>query len=478
MTSTTAVSTEGARAEKEVSLYEKWRKIYPLWVKGGFQRARRITLIVLLAVFYVTPWLRWNGQPAVWLNLPERQFSFLWATFWPQEFVLVSWLLIIAAFSLFFFTVVAGRVFCGWACPQTVWTLCYQWIERLIEGDRYARMRLDKGRWNRRRIGLKALKYTLWAGLALSISVTFVGYFIPIRELLPKIATFDLLPIEKFWLAFPAVSSFLFQGVLREQVCFHMCPYARFQSVMFDKDTLIISYDTERGEPRGKRRRNADPAQEGKGDCIDCKKCVAACPTGIDIRDGLQYQCIGCAQCIDACNDVMATMGYEPNLVRYSSLHEDRHESRSWVRPRLFGYGAVVLAMIGAFSWTLMHRVPLALDIIRDRSRMYREHYDGSVENVYTLKIMNREQRARTYQIRAESDRPLALDTRLAGDGTRVEVPAGRQVDVPVRLVAQSGDFVPGSQSVHFVIESIDEPRFIVREESRFMGPRRREAGS
>lgn len=240
-----------AEAGAEIRLYERWKKIYPRWVSGGFQRGRRSVLLLLLLIFYLSPWFTWNGRPAVWFNLPERKFVLLWATFWPQELVLFSWLLIIAAFALFFFTVIAGRLWCGWACPQTVWTLCYVWLEKWVEGDRNARIRLDRSPWNRHRIGKKLLKWSLWVALAASIAVTFEGYFVPIRELLPKIARFDLSGGEQFWLFFPAAASFLFSGVLREQVCFHMCPYARFQSVMFDRDTLIISYDEERGEPRG-----------------------------------------------------------------------------------------------------------------------------------------------------------------------------------------------------------------------------------
>ncbi|HEM47278.1 MAG TPA: cytochrome c oxidase accessory protein CcoG [Alphaproteobacteria bacterium] len=466
----------GSTGTGDVALYDRWQKIYPLWIRGGYQRWRRITLVVLLAVFYVTPWLQWDDRPAVWLNLPERKFTILWATFWPQEFVLFSWLLIISAFALFFFTVIAGRVWCGWACPQTVWTLCYQWIEKVIEGDRSARIRLDKGPWTGRKIAKKGTKYALWGLLAFSIAVTFEAYFIPMDMLLPKIARWDLLPIEQFWLLFPIAASFLLQGVMREQVCIYMCPYARFQSVMFDKESLIISYDEDRGEPRGKRRRGVDPAQAGKGDCIDCKMCVSACPTGIDIRDGLQYQCIACAQCIDACNHVMDQMGYPRDLIRYSSEHQDRGEKRDWRRPRLFGYGAVLLVMIGAFGWTLSHRVPLALDVIRDRSRLYREHWDGTVENVYTLKVMNREQVDRSYRISVEADPPLTLSTQSGA--TEIDVPAGEQVDVPVRLVAAEDTVEGGSRAIHFRLEAIGEPGFHVLEQSSFMEPRDRGPGS
>jgi cytochrome c oxidase accessory protein FixG len=462
-------ATPNERGEVEILLYEKWQKIYPLWVKGPFQTGRRFVLAVLLGVFYLGPWITWDGRPAILFDLAERKFHIFSATFWPQEFVLVSWLLMIGAFSLFAFTVMAGRVWCGWACPQTIWTLCYQWIEKLVEGDRNQRLRLDRGPWNARRVGKKSLKYVLWCLLALSIGITFVGFFEPIRELLPKVAAFDLHGWEAFWVFFPAVGSLLLSGILREQVCFHMCPYARFQSVMFDKDTLIIAYDEERGEPRGSRKRSTDPAAAGLGSCIDCKLCVAACPTGIDIRDGLQYQCIGCAQCVDACDGVMDQMGYPKGLVRYSSQHRDHHETRRILRPRLVGYAVMLVALVSSFGWALSHRVPLGLDIIRDRNRLYREYWDGSIENVYTLKLMNREERPRRYRIDASGELPLELKT--PSGSPVVEVGAGELLSLPVQLVAREFAGVGENSAVAFRVEAIGDRVYTIVEESRFVRP-------
>ncbi len=465
-----AHATPGRATGEEISLYERWKKIYPAWVKGGFQTWRRIVLLVLVGVFYVTPWITWNGRPAVLLDIPARKFWFFSVTFWPQEFVLLSWLLIIAAFSLFFVTVIAGRIWCGWACPQTIWTLCYVWIEKWVEGDRNQRMRLDRGPWNAPRVGKKLVKWSLWAALALSISITFVGFFQPIRGLIPKILAWDLVGWEIFWLGLPAGASFLFSGVLREQVCFHMCPYARFQSVMLDRDSLIISYDESRAEPRGHRPRKADPAELGLGHCIDCDRCVRVCPTGIDIRDGLQYQCIGCAACIDACNHVMDRLGYAPNLIQYSSENADEGQPRSWLRPRLAGYGAIATAMIAAFAWTLGHRVPLALDVIRDRSPLYRENWDGSLENVYTLKIMNREQRDRTYRVDVAAAMPVTITTRNGSN--EIDVAAGELASLPVRLRTEAGALSEPNVGIDFTVETLEEPHFQVRETSRFLGPR------
>jgi cytochrome c oxidase accessory protein FixG len=461
-----------ANAATQVSLYEKWRKIYPLSLYGGYQRWRRVVLSGLVAIYYVGPWLQRNGDPLFWLNLPERKFVVFGVTYWPQEFVLVSWLLMLAALGLFIVTVVAGRVWCGWACPQTVWTLVYFFIEQKIEGPRTQRMRLDQGGWNRKRIGKKLIKWTLWAGLAFSISFTFLAYFLRPDVLIEKTLTLSLSQAEWFWLLFPAASSFLVSGVLREQVCFHMCPYARFQSVMFDRDTLIISYDEDRGEPRGHKPRRADPAAPVGGDCVDCNRCVHACPTGIDIRDGLQYQCIACAACIDACDEVMLELGQETNLIRYSSQTRDRGETVSRLRPRLVGYIAVFSAIALGFVWTIGHRIPLELDIIRDRGRLFREHWDGSIENTYRLRIINRENQSRRYRLRAEANFPLKLQ--LRGEPV-VDIAAGEQLAIGVQLVSQAAPDEPENRPVRFVVEAIVEANgqteYTVQEESRFIQP-------
>jgi cytochrome c oxidase accessory protein FixG len=485
----------GGRGEPDgpqtVSLYEKWRKIYPLWVNGGFQTWRRVVLVILLFVFYASPWLQWNGNPGVHFDLAHRRFTILWSTFVPEEFIFLAWALLIAALVLFTVTVAAGRIFCGWACPQTVWSLVYFTIEYFIEGDRNTRMRMDRGRWNRRRILKKSLKYTAWALVALSISTTFLGYFVPIRELLPRITSFELSGWEQFFLFFPAAGSFLMSGVLREQVCFHMCPYARFQSVMFDHDSLIISYDVERGDPRGKRRRSARLEETELGSCVDCRKCVSVCPTGIDIRDGLQYQCIGCAACVDACTDVMQQMGYGDSLVRYSTERRDRHESAHWLRPRLVAYASMILVMIGLFAFTLTQRSPLSLDVKRDRSRLYREFWDGSVENVYTLRISNRGAERQTYRIGFTSELPLEYH----GEAN-VEIDAGKLESVPIRLTLSEprpartsgessaartsagaaegragGESAQGSSEVRFSIETVDPPGHAVEKTSLFHRP-------
>lgn len=453
-----------------VSLYEKWKKIHPLWVNGGFQTWRRIVLVMLVMVFYLGPWLRWNGNPGVRFDLLHRRFTVLWTTFVPEDFVLLAWFLLIAALVLFTITVAAGRVFCGWACPQTVWSLVYFTIERFVEGDRNERLRLDRGPWNRNRLVKKVVKYTLWASVAISISITFVGYFQPIRELLPRIAHLEIGKWERVFLFAPAAVSFFFSGVLREQVCFHMCPYARFQSVMFDRDSLIISYDIERGEPRGNRRRGADPEALSLGSCVDCRKCVNVCPTGIDIRDGLQYQCIGCAACVDACSEVMETMGYGASLVRYSSENRDEHRASHLLRPRLIGYSALIVALLIAFSYTVAHRLPLDLDVARDRSRLFRQSWDGSVENAYTLEIANREAIEREYVVSVESALPL----QYLGPRS-VHVKGGDTRPVAVSLVLDGEaiveDAMAESTEVHFSVWLANDESAKIRKATLFRRP-------
>jgi len=459
---------------REISLYEKWKKIQPNWVKGYFQRLRRIALSFLVAFFYIGPWLRWEGRPAIWFNLPERKFVIFDITFWPQDFVLLAWLLVIAAFSLFFFTVVAGRLWCGFACPQTVWTLCYVWIERKVEGERNQRIKLDASPWSSTKLRKKGLKYLLWSVVAFSISITFVGFFTPILELLPKIVHGELSTWESRVILFLAGCSLLFSGVLREQVCLHMCPYARFQSVLFDRDTLIVSYDTGRGEPRGGRSRRSDPGQDGLGSCVDCKLCVSACPTGIDIRNGLQYECIDCAACVDACNGVMKKMGYAPNLIRYSSENQDEGKIRTGPRKRVVAYAAILVAMVSSFAFSIATRVPLEMDIIRDRNRLYREIWDGSVENTYTLRIMNMEQEPRSYSIRVEragtdagkKDGPLQISGRQ-----RVEIAAGHQLSLAIGVTAGADEMAEANTDVVFTVEALGEPVYRVTETSRFLRP-------
>jgi cytochrome c oxidase accessory protein FixG len=421
--------TEPASGE---TLYRKEPKIYPRQVTGRFARLREIAVWVLLGLFYLLPWITIGGKQAMLFDLPARKFYLFGLTFWPQDFVYLALLLITAGLSLFFFTALAGRLWCGFACPQTVWTEVFIWIERWIEGDRPKRMKLDAAPWTTGKVLRKTGKQAVWIVFAAWTGFTFVGFFTPIRELGQNVLTLSLGPWETFWTIFYAFATYGNAGFLREQVCKYMCPYARFQSAMFDQDTLIISYDTERGEPRGGRRKSVDRAAAGLGDCINCTLCVQVCPTGIDIRDGLQYECIACAACVDVCDQVMDKMEYPRGLIRYTTENALKHGDTHIFRPRVLVYGLLLLAIFTGTVWSMTTRVPLRADLIRDRNALYRELPGGVVENVYTLKITNMDARGHRYvmavlnndQVEIDLGRPLELAAEeVAGISVRLRMP-------------------------------------------------------
>jgi cytochrome c oxidase accessory protein FixG len=360
--------------------------------------------------------------------------------------------MIAAGLSLFFFTALAGRLWCGFACPQTVWTETFIWIERWVEGDRAKRMKLDKSPWNAEKIFRKSAKQFLWIVFALWTGFTFVGFFSPIRELGQGILTLSLGPWETFWTIFYSFATYGNAGFLREQVCKYMCPYARFQSAMFDKDTLIISYDSDRGEPRGGRRKNDDPAKKGLGDCINCTLCVQVCPTGIDIRDGLQYECIACAACIDVCDEVMDKMDYPRGLIRYTTEHALKHKKGHVIRPRILVYGALLLILISGTLWSMTTRVPLRADLIRDRNALYRELPGDMIENVYTLKITNMDSAPHQYELSAPNDDHVEIDLARPLDLAAEEVTG---VIVRLRIPRSAGK---GVQNIELLLQSKDDP--------------------
>ncbi|MDP2325337.1 MAG: cytochrome c oxidase accessory protein CcoG, partial [Gammaproteobacteria bacterium] len=373
-----------------VSLYEKHRKVYPREVSGRFARLRTLAVVVLLGIYYGLPWLQWNGRQAILFDLPARKFHLFGLTLWPQDFLYLSWLLILAALTLFFVTAVAGRVWCGYACPQTVWTEAFLAMERWVEGDRPRRLKLDRNPWTTEWVIRKTVKQVLWISFAAFTGFSFVAYFTPARELGDAVWNLSLGGWEVFWILFYGFATYGNAGFLREQVCLYMCPYARFQSAMFDPDTKIVSYDPGRGEPRGARKRGVDPRAASLGDCVDCTICVQVCPTGIDIREGLQYECIACAACVDACDDVMERVGYAPGLIRYATERELQGGTARAFRPRVLVYGGLLVVLAAGFAVTLFLRQPIGLDIIRDRNALYRVLPGGDVENVYSLRILNK----------------------------------------------------------------------------------------
>ncbi|NNL63306.1 MAG: cytochrome c oxidase accessory protein CcoG, partial [Woeseiaceae bacterium] len=392
------------------ALFESAKKIYPREIGGRFDRLSRLATISLLGLFYAVPWLNWDERQAVLFDLPARKFHIFGLTLWPQDFPYLALLLMILAYALFFFTALAGRLWCGFACPQTVWTEIYIWMEQLTEGTRSQRMKLDKAPWSWNKVRRKFSKQFLWVTFALWTGFTFVGYFTPIRQLGIDIVALNVGGWTLFWGLFYGFATYGNAGYMREQVCKYMCPYARFQSVMFDKDTLIISYDENRGEPRGGRKRSDDRQEKGLGDCIDCQLCVQVCPTGIDIREGLQYECIACAACIDACDSIMDRMNYPHGLVRYTTENALHGKKSSMLRPRILIYATLLFVLVAGLVTSMATRTPAILDVIRDRNTLYRELPGDVIENIYTLKLINQSNEPRSFDLTVSGVEGVSLD--------------------------------------------------------------------
>jgi cytochrome c oxidase accessory protein FixG len=449
-----------------VSMYESQKKIYPREIGGRFANLSKLATISLLGLFYLIPWLMWDDRQAILFDLPARKFYLIGLTLWPQDFPYLALLLIIAALSLFFFTALAGRLWCGFACPQTVWTEAFIWIEQFTEGTRSQRMKLDKAPWSWNKLRRKGSKQLLWIALSMWTGFTFVGYFEPIRELNNQFMTLTVGGWTLFWGLFYGFATYGNAGYMREQVCKYMCPYARFQSAMFDKDTLIISYDEKRGEPRGGRKRSVDPKLAGLGDCIDCQLCVQVCPTGIDIREGLQYECIACAACIDACDSVMDKMNYPRGLVRYTTEHAMDSKETQVVRPRMLVYGALLLVLVGSMVTSMTLRTPIILDVIRDRNSLYRELPGDLIENIYTIKVINQSNDSRVFKLSVEGVEGIYLD----GIDDEVAVDGGGVLSLPVRVRAERSNAY-GIRKIDFIVEAMDDSGDLRVEDSRFLGP-------
>ncbi|QYY26635.1 cytochrome c oxidase accessory protein CcoG [Diaphorobacter sp. MNS-0] len=466
----TPVGAESSQTEV-ISLYEAQKKIYPRSISGVFARWRWAMVFLTQLVFYGLPWLEWGQRQMVLFDLGARRFYIFGLVLYPQDFIYLTGLLIISALSLFLFTAVAGRLWCGFSCPQTVYTEMFMWIEHKVEGDRSARMRLDNGPWTFEKIWKKTVKQAIWIAVAFWTGFTFVGYFVPIRELGE-----ELLALQGgwqiFWVIFYGLATYGNAGFLREQVCKYMCPYARFQSAMFDRDTLVVSYDPERGEPRGPRNKTVDHKAAGLGDCIDCTLCVQVCPTGIDIRNGLQYECIGCGLCVDACNTVMDKMKYPRGLIRFSTQNGVKnHWTQSQMlkrvlRPRVLFYSAVLVVLCIGMLASLVVRTPLKVDIVRDRAALSRIVAGGKLENIYRLQIMNATEGAQRYTISAHGMEGLEVASETA-----IDIGPAESRWVVVRLQIPYGSASPGSHTVYFDIQAQGD-KAQVAEKSVFLVPR------
>jgi cytochrome c oxidase accessory protein FixG len=468
---------KGHGADDALSQYQDQIKLYPRAVGGWYARLRWVMVWVTQLVFYGTPWWQWNDRQAVLFDLSGNRFYIFGLVLPPQDLIYLAVLMVLAALTLFFFTALAGRLWCGYACPQTVYTEIFLWLERLAEGDRLARMRLDGARWSVEKVTRKSIKQILWIGLSLVTGFTFVGYFTPIHDLSGELLSLSFSPWEWFWVLFYGFATYGNAGYLREQICKQMCPYARIQSALTDMDSLVIAYDTERGEVRGSRSRAGDPKALGLGDCIDCTLCVQVCPTGIDIRNGLQNECIACAACIDVCDEVMVKMNYPIGLIRYSSgigmaekLTPGQMVKRVW-RPRIWVYSVLLLAVTGGFIFGLSTRKGFAVDVIRDRGAMARETANGDVENIYRLQIVNSTEQNQTYRTSVHGLPGLTLVTEPL-----LMVPATGIGSLTVRLTLpgstaqnHAGKAVPISFQVRMTGR---DPALLVEEKSTFVLPR------
>ena len=453
-------------------LYASVPKIYPRSVQGVFAYWRWVGVFFTQLIFYGLPWLEWGQRQAVLFDLQAKRFYVFGLVLYPQDFIYLTGMLIVAALSLFLFTAVAGRLWCGYACPQTVYSEIFMWIERKVEGDRGARMHLDESNFSVEKLVKKTYKHILWLSLSIWTGFTFVGYFTPIHSLGMEFLQTRMGSWEVFWVFFYGFATYGNAGFMREQVCKYMCPYARFQSAMFDHDTLIVTYDNERGEPRGARSRQVVLSSSGLGACVDCSLCVQVCPTGIDIRQGLQYECIGCGACADVCDGVMDKMGYDKGLVRYATQNALRNHwdtaamLKRVFRPRVLVYTAILWTLIIALGVSLWLRTPMKVDVLRDRGTLARITPDGNLENVFRLQIMNATEVSQNMFIQVRGTPGLALTA-----GAHVEVlPAqSRWAVVDVSLPF---DALPaGSHKIWFDVSNADGS-INITEASVFVVPR------
>lgn len=467
------IKVENSKADDtiEISLFEESKKIYPRQVSGVFAYWRIALVVITQLVFYGGPWLQWNDRQAILFDVLNRKFYIFGLVLWPQDFILLAGLLVLSAFGLFWWTAIAGRLWCGYACPQTVYTEIFLWIEEWIEGDRPKRIKLDDAPFSLNKLRIKASKHGIWLLLSFWTGFTFVGFFTPIHLLWSELLTFAMGPWESFWVLFYGFATYGNAGFMREQVCKYMCPYARFQSAMFDHDTLIISYDAERGDPRGSRRKGADYKQQGLGDCVNCGICVQVCPTGIDIRDGLQYECIGCAACIDACDQVMDKMSYPRGLIRYTTENALNHEYKDsqflqrLFRPRIVIYTVILTATAAAMVATLAMRSPIRLDIIRDRTTLVKETSDGWLENLYQAQLINTDEQAHTFKLSVKGLPGIKL---IPDDIITVPAAATHEVNISVQVEPQNAP--SGSSKIEFELIAADKTDTKTEAKSSFIG--------
>lgn len=445
--------------------FAKQQKIYPKRVWGKYRKLKWAAMIITLGIYYLVPFIRWDRGPnvpdqAVLIDLNGPRAYWFWIEIWPQEVYILTGILILAAIALFFVTSLLGRVWCGYFCPQTVWTDLFVWVERIVQGDRNARKKLQEGPWTFEKIRKIALTHFIWLVIAWCTAGSFVLYFNDAPTLVRDFLNFDVSPTVMGFVLGLTFSTYLMAGFAREQVCTYMCPYARFQSAMFDKDTLIIGYDEKRGEPRGKHKKGT--SWDGRGHCIDCTACVQVCPMGIDIRDGLQMECIACGLCVDACNNVMDQIDLPRGLIRYDTENHMQAEVkggaekfRFW-RPRTYYYGVIMAAVGCLMLYALIARAPLELHVLHDRNPIFVQLSDGSIRNGYTLKILNKTHDFHTYALSVEGLDDAEITVKAAGDisADALSVPADSVGSYHVFVSAPTKPAPP--RDINFVLETPD----------------------
>ncbi len=472
--------TPNTSAEKKaevISLYKSEEKIYPRSVFGYFAKWRWVMIWLTQLFFYGVPWLQWGQRQALLFDLDAKRFYIFKLVLYPQDLIYLTGILIISALSLFLFTAIAGRLWCGYTCPQTVYTEIFLWIEKQVEGDRAKRMKLDASGMSKHKLSKKALKHFIWIAFALWTGFTFVGYFTPIRDLMTHFVQLDVSTWNLFWVMFYGFATYGNAGFMREQVCKYMCPYARFQSAMFDHDTLIVTYDENRGEPRSKGSKKHQAKLNPTGDCVDCGLCVQVCPTGIDIRDGLQYECIGCGACADICNTVMDKVGYERGLVKYTTQNANKYRwtrkqmLQHVLRPRVLIYSTLLVGLVIALLTSLWFRAPFKVDVVRDRTVMARLVENGMLENVYRLQIMNATELTHRYQFQVSGLENAKVGFKGQAQTPYIEVLPAEARWVVVDVEVPDGSVPVGKHKIEFHIQSLDSPE-IVSEDSVFLVPR------
>ena len=477
--------TGGSDAPVSTPLYAEHVKVYPRSVEGTYRRLKWLALWVLLGIYHVVPWLRWDRGPdapdqALLMDLDGRHAYILGLEIWPQEVFYLIGVLILGAVGLFLATALLGRVWCGFACPQTVWTDLYTWVEHRIEGDRNKRLKLDRGPLTADKAAKKAAKHAIWIVIAFFMSFAWVWYFNDAPTVTRDIFTGDAGPWVYTFVAMLTFSTYLFAGWAREQLCIYMCPWARFQAAMFDEDSLIVTYETWRGEPRGKARRGQDFA--GRGHCIDCSMCVHVCPTGVDIREGDNMACIGCALCIDACNDIMDRFKLPHGLITYDSANNQearaagRPTSVRPVRPRTVVYGAIMVFVVGLMGYGLGSRTSIDVNVLRDRAPLFVTLSDGRIRNGYTFKVINKERRVRTLVLSVDGIEGAAMN--VIGvetvDSPRVSLPVGADGVATFRVLVKAGRSALAGKSTDMTFVLGDGAGgTAVRNDTVFAGPGR-----